>query len=197
MTPIPSTTGPSRLRFQLREVLSVVVGYGMAALFFRAFWPAGGLPAGLLAPSVVLYLWLGLALSGPIILGRRGPRGAESAIASGSPTTPLTAATSRTPATQARGGSPTWAEWAWMFVGVYWIAIGLFVIPWRLHEFGPGDALLFGLVPILAAVVFRMVGSEPSASRAAPGWTHPAAVVLLLTWPVAWGCLIYLGSRLH
>jgi hypothetical protein len=57
--------------------------------------------------------------------------------------------------------------------------------------------LLFGLVPIVAAVVFRMVGSEPSASRGAPGWTHPAAVVLLLTWPVAWGCLIFLGSRLH
>jgi hypothetical protein len=184
MFPIPSTTPPSRrLRFQIREALAVVVGYGMAALFFRAFWPAGGPSTWLIAPATALYAWLGLALSGPILLLRRGPH--DRATDAAATTAPPPGA-----------GSHTWAEWAWLFVGSYWIVLGLFVIPARLHQFGTGDALLFGLVPILAAVGFRLVGSEAKAARAAPGWTHPAAVWLLLTWPVAWGCLVAVGRGL-
>ena len=94
-------------------------------------------------------------------------------------------------------GSHTWAEWAWLFVGCYWIVLGLFVIPARLRGFRVGDVLLFGLVPIVAALLFRMVGSEAAAAkRRTTDWTHPAAVILLLAWPVAWGCLVFIGRGL-
>ncbi len=184
MTPTaPATRPDSRSRFQIRDILAMVVGYGMAALFFRAFWPTGGPPAWLLAPALALYVWLGLALSGPVLLLRRGAR--EPASAPG------------VPADQAPGaGSHTWAEWAWLFVGSYWIVLGLFVIPARLHEFHIGDVVVFGLVPILAALGFRLVSPEAKMSRPASGWTHPAAVWLLLTWPVAWGCLVFVGRGL-
>jgi hypothetical protein len=185
MDPTPTTTRPGRRwRFQIRDILALVVGYGMAALFFRAFWPAGGPSPRFLAPAAALYAWLGLALSGPVLLWRHRP--AERA-ADGSG--------SAAPASGLRIHS--WAEWAWMFVGCYWILLGLFVIPARLHAFGASDVLIFGLVPILAALAFRLFGSEATASRIAPGWTHPAAVWLLLTWPVAWGCLVFVVRGLR
>ena len=159
MTSSPTTTeATDRSRFQIRELLAMVVGYGMAAVFFRAFWPTGGPSGWLLAPALALYAWLGLALSGPVLLPRRG--------------------------------TLTWAEWAWLFVGCYWIVLGLFVIPARLHGFRSGDVLVFGLVPILAALGFRLLSPADAASRPAPGWIHPAAVGLLVTWPAAWGCLV-------
>lgn len=184
MIPTPTTTRTgNRWRFQIRDILALVVGYGMAALLFRAFWPSGGPSARLLAPAMALYAWLGLAVSGPILLLRRLP---------GDRVMDITSPSAAPPGV----GTHTWAEWAWMFVGTYWIVLGLFVIPARLHEFGASDVLLFGLVPILAALGFRLVGSESTTARFAPGWTHPAAVWLLVTWPVAWGCLVYVGKGL-
>jgi hypothetical protein len=179
-----STTEPSRrLRFQLQDILAMVIGYGMASLFFRAFWPSTGLPALLGLPALGLYLWLGLALSGPIILLRRGsgPRPPEPVATPGAP----------------HAGSRTWAEWAWLFIGIYWIILGLFVLPARLHAFRFGDALLFGLVPILVAWVLRQVGHRARSERSTSIWTHSAAVGLLATWPIAWACMIILGRRLH
>jgi hypothetical protein len=166
-------------RFQLQDILAVVIGYGMAALFFRAFWPANGLPASLAPPALGLYLWLGLALSGPMILIRRGVGRHRS--------TPETS-----PA-----DSLTWAEWAWLFVGFYWIILGLFVIPSRLHDFQARDVVFFGLVPILVAIGLRQFGSKAAPERSTMIWTHPAAVGLLATWPVAWACIIILGRRLQ
>jgi hypothetical protein len=181
----PTETKPARrLRLQLRDILALVVGYGLAALFFRAFWPAGGPSTGVIAPAMALYAWLGLALSGPILLLRRGPR---------DPITERTPSAGRPPA----AGSNTWAEWAWLFVGCYWIVLGLFVIPARLRNFGAGDVLVFGLVPIVAALGFRLVGGEAAAAaRRTTDWIHPAAVMLLLTWPLAWGCLVFIGRGL-
>ncbi len=187
MIPIPTTTRPARrLRFEIRDILAVVIGYGMAAVFFRAFWPAGGPPTWVLAPATILYLWLGLALSGPVLLLRRRTR--DQTV--GEPGTALPPPTV---------GTHTWAEWAWLFVGSYWIVLGLFVIPARLHAFGPGDALLFGLVPILAALVSRLIGGGTRSARvpAESVWTHAAAVWLLLTWPVAWVCLVAVGRGLR
>ncbi len=187
MLPISTPSRPvRRLRFQIREILAVVVGYGMAALFFRAFWPAGG-PPGLADRAGDG----ALRLAGPGI-ERADPPVAPRADATGRRPQPGSAAT----ASPVRRRRHTWAEWAWLFVGSYWIVLGLFVIPARLHPFGPGDALLFGLVPILAAVGFRLVGSKAAAAVPNPGWTHPAAVWLLLTWPVAWACLVAVGRGL-
>jgi hypothetical protein len=184
MTPISTTTEPARrLRFQLRDILALVVGYGLAGLFFRAFWPASGPTPWFLAPAMALYAWLGLALSGPVLLLRRGP-GVQSI------------SVERPAALPPGAGVHTWAEWAWLFVGCYWMVLGLFVIPARLHSFKTGDVLLFGLVPILAALVFRLVGPAATPARPASDWTHPAAVWLLLTWPVAWGCLVAIGREL-
>ena len=166
-------------RVPLQDTLAVVIGYGMAAIFFRAFWPPTGLPAGLGLLAVGLYLWLGLALSGPIILIRRGA-GRHRPSAEPPPTELF-----------------TWSEWAWLFVGIYWIVLGLFVIPARLDEFRAGDVLLFGLVPILVAVVLRLVGTKVPTERSTAIWTHFAGIALLATWPVAWAFIIILGRRLH
>jgi hypothetical protein len=178
MTANRTTEPRQRLRFQLQDILAMVIGYGMAALFFRAFWPSTGLPAILGLPALGLYLWLGLALSGPIILLRRGDR----------------------PHLADAGAAPiesrTWAEWAWLFVGIYWIILGLFVLPARMHAFRAWDALLFGLVPIIVALVLRQVGRRAKSKRSTSVWTHFAAVVLLATWPIAWACMMILGRRL-
>lgn len=184
MTATPPAPRPVRqTRFQIRDILALVVGYGLAALFFRAFWPTSRPPAWLLAPALTLYGWLGLALSGPVLLLRRGRRGPDPA--------------NEAPPAPAPGvGSHTWAEWAWLFVGSYWIVLGLFVIPARLHDFKAGDVVVFGLVPLFGAMAFRLLSPEATASRPASGWTHPAAVWLLLTWPVAWGCLVLIGRGL-
>jgi hypothetical protein len=172
---------PIKLKAQIQDILSLVVGYALAALLFRAFWPARTPSAALGVPGVGFYLWLGLAMSGPIVLLREGPRRRAAP-----DSTDTTKATSR-----------TWAELAWLLIGMYWILLGLFLIPLRLRAFKLGDALLFGLVPIVVALGLRLVG--PNASQGPDGrmpWTHGAAVSLLATWPIAWICLILLGELL-
>jgi hypothetical protein len=184
-SPPPPIRSVGRSRFQIRDILALVVGYGMAALFIRAFWPTAGPGAWLLAPALALYGWLGLALSGPVLLLRRGS-GDPAPPGPGEPPTVLVG----------RVASHTWAEWAWVFVGSYWIVLGLFVIPARLRDFKVGDAIVFGLVPVLAALGFRLASPQSMTTRPASDWTHPAAVWLLLTWPVAWGCLVVVGRWL-
>ncbi len=120
------------IQIQLQDILALVVGYGMAALLFRAFWPTS-IPAVLLGlPMLGLYVWLGLAMSGPIILLRDGAR------------------THHSSEGQHRRGpiaSWSWAESAWILIGIYWIVLGLFAIPAHLHDFQLKDAVLFGAVP--------------------------------------------------
>jgi len=175
--------GRFRVQIQLQDVLALVVGYGMAALLFRAFWPTS-VPALFLGlPLLALYTWLGLAMSGPMILLRHGAR------------------TDRSGDEERRPGSiagRSWAESAWILIGIYWIVLGLVVIPARLHDFQLKDAVLFGAVPILVAVGFRFLGPSAVAARTgATSWTHRAAVLLLATWPIAWVCLIVLGNSLR
>jgi hypothetical protein len=173
----------ARLQFQLQDILALVIGYGMAALLFRAFWPSSRFSPALGVLGIGVYLWLGLAMSGPIILFRRGGRRTLAPVPAGQ-SVPIE--------------SRTWAELAWLLIGIYWIALGAFVIPTRLREFKFGDVILFGLVPVVVAFGFRLFGPAPRARRdAASRWTHTAAVALLATWPIAWVCLILLGRSLH
>lgn len=189
----PASPPAGRSRFQLRDILALVVGYGMASLFIRALWPAGDPPPWLLAPALVLYAWLGLALSGPVVLVRRGPREpGPDADGQGADGPDADGPAARRP----RDGSYTWAELAWISIGIYWIVMELVIIPTRLHGLTAADIALFGILPILACWMFRRFRSRASAPRPDPGWTHPAAVWLLLTWPIAWGCLIVIGRGL-
>jgi hypothetical protein len=159
-----------------------VVGYGMAALLCRAFWPASRPSPALGVPAIGIYLWLGLAMSGPVILLRRGPPMIDPAATADRPMS---------------AHAHTWAELAWMLIGIYWIVVSLIVIPARLSEFKLGDMILFGLVPLAVALGMRLLGRRPKEnSDSARAWTHAVGVVLLVTWPVAWICLIVLGKTL-
>jgi hypothetical protein len=159
-----------------------VVGYGMAALLCRAFWPASRPSLALGLPGIGVYLWLGLAMSGPVILLRRSPPRIDSATARDTPTS---------------AHPRTWAELAWMLIGIYWIVVSLIVIPARLSEFKLGDMILFGLVPVAVALGLPLIGPRPKESlHAAQSWTHTLGITLLLTWPIAWICLIVLGKTL-
>jgi hypothetical protein len=174
-------------RIQLVDVAALVVGYGMAAVLFRAFWPKSGVTVALGLFAVGFYLWLGLAMSGPLLLLRRDPRTTQS---------PKSTPTKVPDPHLGEHRSRTWAEIAWLLIGVYWIVMGVFVLPIRLESFRFGDTVLFGLVPIVAGLVLRLFGPKASPDYRAESWTHRAAVGLLATWPVAWFCLIVLGRTL-
>jgi hypothetical protein len=157
----------------LLDAAAIVVGYGMASLLIRAFWPAEGEPPWAeIAAIASVYVWLGLAMSGPVVLLVR-----------------------RSPAPHAR----SWAEVAWLIIGFYWVGLTVLVVPVRLHRSPLHDSTLIGLLPIAAAGVLRLFDQRtrrPSAVPAARAWTHHAAVALLWTWPLAWVALILLGKSL-
>ncbi len=196
----------ARVQVELQDILALVVGYGMAALLFRAFWPEHSPSSVLGLPGAGLYLWLGLAMSGPIVMLRRrlstglpgsSDPGSVGTVEDSVPLAPGTAARGpRNPVLQ--GAGATRAELAWLLIGAYWIVLGVFVIPSRLHEFKLGDVILFGLAPVAVAVGLCLFGRGSSrGKRVARRWTHTAAIALLATWPLAWICLIVLGRSLR
>jgi hypothetical protein len=188
------TQGPPRptspFRIQLLDVAALVVGYGLAAVLFRAFWPTAGLTVALALFAAGFYLWLGLAMSGPLILLRHQPH--REALP-GEPAAPHLEFLDHQPAPLR-----TWAELAWLLIGVYWIVMGVFILPFRLQSFRFGDTVLFGLVPLGAGLAFRIFGPSPppARDRRPAAWTHHAAVALLASWPLAWLCLIVLGKTM-
>ena len=160
-----ASRGIALVQVEIQDILALVVGYGMAALLFRAFWPIHPAWSSLGLPGAGLYLWLGLAMSGPIIIvaaqafassRRRCPVEPAFGECRRSDRRELRNAPARTP------GS-TWAERAWLLIGAYWIVLGIFVIPARLHEFKLGDVLLFGLAPVVVAIGLRLLGPNASA----------------------------------
>jgi hypothetical protein len=195
----------ARVQVELQDILALVVGYGMAALLFRAFWPGYSPSSFLGLPGAGLYLWLGLAMSGPIVIlrrrlsrvPRRSTRASSESMVESSRLAPGTAASgSRDLAIE--GEEATRAELAWLLIGAYWIVVGVFVIPYRLHEFKLGDVVLFGMAPVVVAAALCAFGRGSSRGTGiVRGWTHTAAIALLATWPLAWICLIVLGRSLH
>jgi hypothetical protein len=173
----------SRIQFQLQDILAVTVGYSLATLYFRAFWPDQRPSAVMGVAGFGLYLWLGMAMSGPIMLLRRRAHPPGSVLPGQQSTRPL---------------SYTWAELAWLLIGIYWIVLGLFVIRARLPEFMFGDMVLFGLVPFAVALVLRVFGPRSQEEyESTHAWTHTAAVVLVVTWPIAWIFQIVLGASVR
>ena len=177
--PVPSSCS----RIELIDVVALVVGYGLAAVLFRAFWPKSGVTLGVGLFAIGFYTWLGLAMSGPLLLIRHRGRLSRRV------NIPKTAEV----------GEPsirTWAEKAWLVIGVYWIVMGVFILPVRMHVFRLTDMVLFGVVPVAGGLVFRLFTQGTTHPGDLLPWTHRAALTLLWTWPVAWLCLIVLGESM-
>jgi hypothetical protein len=168
---IPDPTHPQSPH--LLDLSALVVGYGLAALLIRAFWPSSEVLTVPLAVVMGLeYLWLGLAMSGPIVLALDHrvvrPWGDDAA------------------------ARATGAELAWLMIGIYWIGLAVLVVPARL-SIRPW----FSLLPIVAALVLWLFSPRRLRTRGAEtAWTHRAAVALLATWPLAWLALILLSRTL-
>ena len=185
-------------RLHLSEILALVGGYALASLFFRAFWPSTGLGATRGVAAAASFAWLGLAMSGPLILIQRG----------------------RFRKTSRHAGEPasrrTRMETAWCLIGAYWIAIGLVGIPLIRRGLMGVDLLFWVLMfPAVISIIIpprpRKASREDSSGLAdehldshlndsgpitregeSGRWTRGAAIVVVATWPAAWGCMIAL-----
>ncbi|MDR3635237.1 MAG: hypothetical protein P4L84_15640 [Isosphaeraceae bacterium] len=161
--------------FHLLDLCALVIGYGLASLLVRAFWSSASEESAAVEVVIgLIYLWLGMAMSGPLVLARRRR-------------------------TVARQGLYTWAELAWLIIGFYWIGMTILIVPIRLRHAHLIDAGLLGVFPFLAALGLRLLSPRRQDQAAETGrrnWTHAAAVVLLATWPIAWVALILLGKTL-
>ncbi len=197
---------PARRGLRLHDLAGLVVGYSLAALLARTFWPRSlpltGVPAIALG---VEFCWLGLAMSGPIILllerrasasgearPRRPPRPGRLISAKETPGPPIGRAAE--PALAAPARPYTRAELAWIVTGGYWIGLTMFVVP-ALSIDTPWA--LVGLLQLVAAIgLMVVIPSRKGPGEETPSWTHTAAVALMATWPVAWALLILLSRSL-
>jgi hypothetical protein len=155
---------------RLLDLAALVVGYGLAAVTVRAFWPREVTPTIVLAlVAAPAYAWLGLAMSGPFVMLLNRPK-----------------------ARRPEGPRPrTRAEIAWLLIGSYWIAAGLMIVPARMPY---GNLVYLATVPWLAAALLWLLGARAEVRPS--GWTHRAAVLVLAGWPVAWGAMILLTLAL-
>ena len=170
-------------RLTLLDVAALVVGYSLASLLVRAYWPQDGSPSILaLSLMALVFAWLGLAMSGPVVLLTRGPGPVE-------------------PGEDDRPESRTWSELAWMIIGFYWIGLTMLVVPARMNGSRLVDSAVLGIFPVAAALALRFFGMRrsrphPRDSSRRPAWTHRAGIVVLVSWPFAWAGLILLGRTL-
>jgi hypothetical protein len=198
MTPEPPRTRGLRLH----DLVGLVVGYGMAALLARAFWPSSRPLTGVPAAALGLeFLWLGLAMSGPIILllDRRGPSTTRDRTRK--PARPGRLISAREPVEPAVGRKPmvdpdaessryTRAELAWLLIGGYWISFTFFVVSARSLD---TPWALACLLQFVAALGLLVVVPRRAGTGSLP-WTHYAALSLLYSWPIAWIFLIVLSG---
>src|SRR5205823_1552078 len=110
----------------------------LASMLIRAYWPDSGVPP-IVAVTVIglVFLWLGLAMSGPVVLLIRRPGPGPAADGDGDEGPP-----------QPR----SWAELAWMIIGFYWIGLTVLVVPVRMHGTRLLDSAVLGVFPVLAAL---------------------------------------------
>jgi hypothetical protein len=194
----------TRRSLRLSDLAALVVGFGLAALLVRAFWHSDETPSAQVAVVLSLvYLWLGLAMSGPVVLllDRRAvpkrlvptrvrigqePGGKRSA-AAGQP-----AEAAETPS-EASSSNPryTRAELAWLSIGAYWIGMTLLVVPARLNDTPLALVAVFQMIVALALWVFGPRTQVPEGHTSA--WTHQLAIAVLVSWPVAWVALVLLS----
>ena len=207
--PIPPTDPPDQppapRGLRLLDIVGFIAGFGLAALLVRTVWPGAGELTGPPLIAVALeYTWLGMAMSGPIVLGLDPRR--PSSLPSSRPVRPgrLIAEVNVVPRLTPRPVASTdsirveytRAELAWMAIGGYWIALTFLVVPARTTN---APWTLAGLVPILAVFcLLRLVPRRRDQNSANPParWTHAVGVGLLWTWPFAWGLLYLLGRTL-
>jgi hypothetical protein len=203
---------PSRRTLRLIDLTGLVAGYGLAALLIRAFWHASEEPAAVAAVVGFVYLWLGLAMSGPIVLlldrratPRPGPHrptrtrvgavpASDQVSSSDAGRPPDRGGPPPEPSTTDGFGRYTRAELAWLSIGAYWIFMTFLVVPTRLHDTALAMVAVLQIVAALAlwAIAPRQVAPAPSEVA----WTHLAAVGLLWTWPLAWAAMVLLSKTL-
>lgn len=198
-----------RRALHLLDLVCLIIGFGLASLWVRAFWRAPDvLPVVWLPIIALLYAWLGLAMSGPIVLlleRRRGRPPREAGAGrhlTGSPPR------SEDGTVELPGGRPersapagsnlahrTRAEVAWLAIGAYWIGMTLIVVPSRVHD---TPLAFIALFQIVAALALWVIPRRPLLEAGGDGvsWTHHAAVLVLATWPVAWVAMILLSRTL-
>jgi hypothetical protein len=199
-----------RRTLRLSDLTALVVGFGLAALLIRAFGARTAEPTTWVASVLgFVYLWLGLAMSGPIVLllDRRSapkthPLSRDRSRIGSVP--PISREEARAPSKRS-GAEPgstdaanesrySRAELAWLCIGSYWIGMTFLVVPTQLHD---TPLALVAVLQIVAALALWMVKPAPAAqSGTGTPWTHWAAVGVLLAWPVAWILMILLTKSL-
>jgi len=196
----PEPTRPAR-GLRISDLVGLVVGYGIASLLARTLWPRSHPLSGVAVVFFgLVFTWLGLAMSGPIVLllGRRGgkPPRSERPDRPGrliSEVAPL-GRNAVAPPPAVEPARYTRAEMAWLVMGGYWIALAMFIVPARSVD---TPWALAGLLPLVAAIgLWLVVPMRPTPAELAKSWTHLAASSLLWTWPIAWGLMILLSRSL-
>jgi hypothetical protein len=199
-----SPSSHSRRNLGLADMAGLVVGFGLAALLVRAFWPSADWPSAEVGVVLSLvYLWLGLAMSGPVVLlldRRAAPQrhttqrlriGQLPAAQVQAKDQARPAGAEAEPATDAPARY-TRAELAWLSIGAYWIGMTFLVVPARLHDTPLG--LVAVLQVVVAAGLWLFGPRTPQAQRPGSSWTHVVAIGVLASWPLAWAALILLSQ---
>lgn len=175
---------------RLADLAATVVGYGLAALLFRAIW-RGSLEGSIGLVAAMVYAWFGLAMSGPILLfldrrtlfaSKKNPPFIKPRRVSEPETWIPTSEPLTNPLTR--------SEQAWIMIGAYCLMMTLVLVPARLGESPLG---IVAVLQLITGFVLFFLGPRRfrTDSNRLP-WTHTAAQVVLIGWPFAWIGLILL-----
>ena len=175
---VPSSRPAGASGFHLLDIAALVIGYGLSSMLMRAFLPGSDVRSlGALGAAAIVFTWLGLAMTGPIVL--------------------LLRRVEPNPEEPGEAGSRTWAEVAWLVIGFYWTTLTILIVPVRLPESRMMETAMLGLFPIAAAIGLRFFGPSSLSLRSTAGsWTHRTAIGLMITWPLAWICLVALAKTI-